>query len=83
MIYNVYRLIRIYARGRIQVGVNVARSRKKNRLSQSALRAGRARPTQWQLHFCTQSGNVTKLCFGFITNRNPVPQKTIHFATQL
>ena len=40
-------------RGLIQVGVNVARSRKKSPLSQSARRAGRARPTQWRLHFCT------------------------------
>ncbi len=38
-------------RGRIQVGVGEARSRKKHRLSQSVQRAGRTQPTQRTLRW--------------------------------
>jgi hypothetical protein len=42
-----------FNRGRIQVGVGEARSRKTNRLSQSAQRerGGRAQPTRWTLRW--------------------------------
>jgi hypothetical protein len=51
-------------RGR--VGVGEARSRKKNRLSQSVQRAGQAQPTQWTLHFVHKCRNVTNLCFDLL-----------------
>ncbi len=45
--------------GHIQVGADVARSRKKNRLSQSGRRAGRAQLTQRTLQFVHKCCNVT------------------------
>ena len=51
---------------------------KKSRLSQSARRAGRARPTQWHLHFVHQSRNVTKLCF-VLLSWYPLSQKNNRF----
>ena len=40
-----------------------------------AQRAARARPTQWRLHFCTQSGNVITLCFGYYTSNSRPTEK--------
>ena len=53
----------VTVRGRIQVGVGEARSRKKHRLSQSTWLGRGAQPTQRTLHFVNKYRNVTNLCF--------------------
>ena len=63
-------------RGLIQVGVNVARSRKKNS-SESVRAAGRPGPAD-----PVATTFLYTLCFHLLP-RIPVPQKTIHFATQV
>ena len=73
----------IYYRGRIQVGVGEARSRKK-KSSESVHLAGPRGPADpadpgMGLHFVH---NVTNLCFDILL-RIPSRRKTIHFATQL
>jgi hypothetical protein len=63
-------------RGLIQVGVNVARSKKK-KPSESVRAAGRPGPAD-----PVATTFLYTLCFDLLP-RNPVSQKTIHFATQV
>jgi hypothetical protein len=70
---------RLASRGLIQVGVNVARSRKK-KPSESVRAAGRPGPDRPADPVATTF--LYTLCFDLLP-RNPVSQKTIHFATQV
>ncbi len=80
------RLIQLPGQGRIQVGVDEARSRNKTRLSHSAQPAGRAQPTQRTLQWAyILYTNVATwpICVSIYYHPIPVSQKTIDFATQV